>query len=175
MNPFIHHFQRFTKYDLTALGVCADDVGCILHDRRLLHGMWRGFRAAETLAWLRLKPHKRVIVPLEAMFTEQLRADTAQWLAKTIGDWAGFMIQDKAEYLGVVLGPAATEHDYWRAAAAKCFARVLVICNNFAPRLGLFVPAKRGLSTRFCISHHRPSLEMTFCRLRAGPTYGLAP
>ena len=65
------------------------------------------------------------------MFTEQLRADTAQWLAKTIGDWAGFMIQDKAEYLGVALGPAATEHDYWRAAAAKWFARVLELakCN----------------------------------------------
>eukprot|EP00959_Pyramimonas_sp_CCMP1952_P047465 990547-Pyramimonas_sp.AAC.1 len=51
MNPFVAHMEEIlAKWESSVVGVCADDVGTVVQDRRLLLRYRRVFAAAQTLA-----------------------------------------------------------------------------------------------------------------------------
>eukprot|EP00959_Pyramimonas_sp_CCMP1952_P460342 9479693-Pyramimonas_sp.AAC.1 len=48
MNPFVLHMESIISvFTSSALGVCADDVGVVVQDCRILSRLWRVFRAAD--------------------------------------------------------------------------------------------------------------------------------
>eukprot|EP00959_Pyramimonas_sp_CCMP1952_P022751 478006-Pyramimonas_sp.AAC.1 len=79
--------EILAHWEASVVGVCADDVGAALQDRRLLLRLRRVFAAAQALAGLALKLAKCKVVPLNAAFTEELAASIKEWLAQELPGW----------------------------------------------------------------------------------------
>eukprot|EP00959_Pyramimonas_sp_CCMP1952_P350140 7335922-Pyramimonas_sp.AAC.1 len=120
-------------WESSAVGVCADDVGTVLQDRRLLLRLRRVFTAAQALAGLALKLAKCKVVPLNAAFSEVLAANIKEWLALELPGWEQIDVVPFAKYLGYILGPGATIDDAWQEAAAKWIHRIRDLAREGAP------------------------------------------
>ena len=83
------------------------------------------FRGAESIAGLKLKPPKCVIVPL-CLLNESVKENIGKWLLRNIPEWANFSIQDSTKLLGFYIGPAAGKYN-WIEQISKAKARVQVI------------------------------------------------
>jgi len=104
---------------------CADDVGMVLFSIRSLIIAQEVFKHAETLALLKLKPVKCMLVPLSKMLPAtfdlaapgplvcisssaefaDVRAWCKLWLQQFLPSWATFSVDSSAVYLTARLGP----------------------------------------------------------------------
>eukprot|EP00959_Pyramimonas_sp_CCMP1952_P437426 9158391-Pyramimonas_sp.AAC.1 len=75
------------QWESSAVGVCADDVGTVLQDRRLLLRLRGVFSAARELAGLALKLAKCKVAPLNASFSVELATNIKEWLALELPGW----------------------------------------------------------------------------------------
>eukprot|EP00959_Pyramimonas_sp_CCMP1952_P041561 869286-Pyramimonas_sp.AAC.1 len=76
----------------------------------------------EKIAHLKLRPAKCVIVPVSSCFTPELKKKVQQLLDMFIPAWSEFIIEDKLFYLGMRVGPGASEDDSWELPISRyCF------------------------------------------------------
>jgi hypothetical protein len=109
---------------------CADDIGVSLARLKHLGLLTPIFGDAETLAGLKLKPPKCVLVPL-CKFSDRRAEDISKWMRRNIPQRAHFAVQDCTKLLGFYIGPGAGRKN-WTEQVSKLKARVQFIQSTNA-------------------------------------------
>ena len=109
---------------LSMTRACADDIGTVLFNCRVLPLLHDLFYTIELCANLKLKPKKCNIIPLWGAFTLHKATCIRDFIARTVPHWHAFNILACAKYLGFWLGPAATLDMNWRGPMSKWKSKV---------------------------------------------------
>ena len=111
---------------------CADDVGASMSDIKHLLSLHSCYTLMQVISGLRLKPKKCNIIPLYCTYNSTIAQLYTAWLKEHIPEWQSFAVTSHAKYLGLLLGPAAGEHQ-WDTATQKYKHRVHKIALLEAP------------------------------------------
>ena len=91
---------------------CADDIGAALASYKLLRLLKPAFDKAFLFAGLRLNDIKCTLVPLCFADFRGASNEIRQWLSVELPDWQGFSIQESGKYLGMWIGPSASDKSW---------------------------------------------------------------
>ena len=102
----MHAYEPRLSCELST-GAYADDIALVLHRLWKEAGIMANlFSKLETIVRLCLKPKKCVLIPL---WVGTVGASFSALLKEEELRWAGFEIDSKGKYLGVWLGPGASD------------------------------------------------------------------
>eukprot|EP00959_Pyramimonas_sp_CCMP1952_P365575 7656488-Pyramimonas_sp.AAC.1 len=109
--------RHVLRWRCGSLAAGADDLGLIVTALAHITRLKPHFEAMSIMAGLRLQPSKCVLVPLWGILSDTDVAALRVELGTLMEGWGDFRIASFMKYLGVKLGPGATNDMQWAEAA----------------------------------------------------------
>ena len=146
VDPFLRYLKDILPDAVTR--AFADDIGMLIQRLEQTSTLSSAFSLFEKISGLALKPSKCNVVPLGKEPSESWLKEVKTMLSGLVPNWSASKIVDKAEYLGMILGPNGGCEASWQKPIKKFVERSHEIAKaGFAPSLGCDLYTIKGVPT----------------------------